>query len=146
MKNYFHFSSLGFLTPPSLIIMKITIKTKNLELTDAIQTYVEKKIGSIKKFINILKQDTPEKGKTLAEIFIEVEKESVHHKNGDVFVVKAQVVLPGKSLTIGARSDDLYKAIIAAKDELKLEIEKYKFKKIDKNRREERKAKADTKN
>jgi len=121
--------------------MKIIIKTKNLELTDAIQTYIEKKIGSIKKFINILKQDTPEKGKTLAEIFIEVEKESVHHKNGDVFVVKAQVVLPGKSLTIGARADDLYKAIINAKDELKLEIEKYKFKKIDKNRREERKSK-----
>jgi len=121
--------------------MKIIIKTKNLELTSDLQTYIEKKIGSIKKFINILKQDTPEKGKTLAEIFIEVEKETEHHKNGKIFIVKTQVVLPGKSLMIVSKADDIFKAIILAKDELKMEIEKYKFKKIDKNRREERKSK-----
>jgi ribosome-associated translation inhibitor RaiA len=43
-----------------------------------------------------------------------------------------------------SEKDDLYKAIVEAKDELKLEIEKYKFKKIDKTRRQQRKAKQET--
>lgn len=123
--------------------MKIIIKTKNLELTEGLQSFIEKKIGSAKKFINILKADTPEKGKTLAEIFVEVEKETKHHNKGEIFLVKTQVILPGKSLRVQSRSDDLYKAIIGAKDELKLEIEKYKFKNADKRRRQQRKAKAE---
>jgi len=121
--------------------MKIIIKTKNLDLTTELQNFVEKKIGSIKKFINILKQDTPQGLKTLAEVFVEVEKETEHHKKGKVFLVKTQVILPGKSLMTVSRADDLFKAIILAKDELKMEIEKYKFKKIDKNRRQQRKSK-----
>lgn len=121
--------------------MRIIIKTKNLDLTSDLQSFIEKKIGSVKKFINILKADTPERGRTLAEVFIEVEKETKHHKKGNIFWVKTQVVLPGKSLTSGFRADDMFKAIIGAKDELKMEIEKYKFKKIDKNRRAQRKFK-----
>jgi ribosomal subunit interface protein len=121
--------------------MKIIITTKNLDLTPDLQSFIEKKIGSIKKFINILKQDTPNGLKTLAEVFVEVEKETEHHKKGKVFSVKTQVILPGKSLVAWSRADDMFKAIIGAKDELKMEIEKYKFKKIDKNRRQERKSK-----
>lgn len=121
--------------------MKIIIKTKNLDFTEGLQNFIEEKIGSIKKFINILKADTLEKEKTLAEIFVEIEKETQHHKKGKVFLVKTQIILPGKSLVAWFRADDLFKAIIGAKDELKMEIEKYKFKKIDKNRRQQRKAK-----
>jgi len=121
--------------------MKIIIKTKNLELTEGIQNFVEKKIGSIKKFIDILKEDTPEKGKTLAEVFVELEKETKHHKKGKIFLAKTQVILPGKSLMVWSRADDLFKAIVGAKDELKIEVEKYKFKNADKNLRQRRKAK-----
>jgi len=121
--------------------MKIIIKTKNLDLTEGLQNFVEKKIGSVKKHIDILKQDTPDKGKTLAEVFVEVEKETQHHKKGKIFLVKTQVILPGKSLEAWYRADDLFKAIVGAKNELKMEIEKYKFKNIDKNRREQRKTK-----
>lgn len=119
--------------------MKIIIKTKNLDLTNDLQNFIEKKIGAVKKFINILKQDTPDGLKTLAEVFVEIEKETQHHKKGKVFSVKTQVNLPGKSLVAWSKADDLFKAIILAKDELKMEIEKYKFKKIDKTRREQRK-------
>ena len=126
--------------------MKIIINAKNLELTSVLKSFIEKKIGAIKKFVNILKQDTPQKGKTLAEVFVEVEKESKHHRKGEIFLVKAQVVLPGKSLSASARADDLFKAIIAAKDELKEEIGKYKVKKIDKVRRTQRKLKEEIEN
>ena len=121
--------------------MKIIIKAKNLDLSADLQSFIEKKIGSIKKFINILKQDTPEGLKTLAEVFVEVEKETEHHKKGKIFFVKIQVVLPGKSLVASFKADDLFKAIIGVKDEMKSEIGRYKIKSIDKNRRAQRKAK-----
>jgi ribosome-associated translation inhibitor RaiA len=55
---------------------------------------------------------------------------------GKIFLVKTQVNLPGKSLIVQHMADDLFRAITGAKDELKTEIEKYKFKKIDKVRRQ----------
>ena len=119
--------------------MKIIIKTKKLELTEALQTFIEKKIGTVKKFISILKEDIPGEGKTLAEVFVEVGKETKHHKKGDIFKAKINVRLPGKFILAEATSDDLFKAIIESRDELKIEIEKYKLKNIDKNRRLQRK-------
>jgi len=120
--------------------MKIIIKTKNLDLSADLKNFIEKKIGSIKKFINTLKRED-EIGKTLAEVFVEVERETKHHSNGQIFLVKSRIYLPGREIVSEARADDLFKAIIRVKDEMKMEIEKYKFKKIDKNRREQRKTK-----
>jgi ribosomal subunit interface protein len=121
--------------------MRIINKTKNLELTDALENFIEEKISSLQKFIDILKEDVS--GKTLAEVFVEVEKETLHHRKGDIFNCKLEVRLPGKILTASSQSDDLYKAIVEAKRELRDEIEKYKFKHIDKNRREQRKSKSE---
>lgn len=119
--------------------MRIIIKTKNLELTKSLENYIEKKMIGLKKFINILKQE--EDRKTLSEIYVEVEKETKHHRKGDIFLAKAQIDLPGKGLLAKAKSEDLLKAITETKEKLKMEIEKYKFKKIDKTRRLQRKAK-----
>ena len=121
--------------------MRIINKTKNLELTDALENFIEEKISSLQKFIDILKEDVS--GKTLAEVFVEVEKETLHHRKGDIFNCKLEVRLPCKILTASSQSDDLYKAIVEAKRELRDEIEKYKFKHIDKNRREQRKSKSE---
>lgn len=118
--------------------MKIIITAKNLDKSRALNDFIEKKFLTLKKFVNILKR--PDEGKTLAEVFIEVEKETKHHIKGQIFLVKAQIILPGRSLMVQARADDLFKAVIKSKDELKTEIEKYKFKKIDKDRRKQRKA------
>jgi len=120
--------------------MKIIIKTKNLDLTEDLQSFIEKKFIGLKKFINILKRED-EIGKTLAEVFIEVEKETKHHRKGDIFCVKSRVYLPGREIIAQAVTDDLYGSVIKAKDELKMEIEKYKIKIFDKNRREQRKSK-----
>ena len=120
--------------------MKVIIKTRKLELTPALKNFTEKKFYSLKKFINILKRED-EIGKTMAEVLVELERETIHHKKGEVFVVRCRVDLPGRSLVASAKSDDMLKAIILAKDEMKMEIEKYKFKKIDQQRREQRKMK-----
>ena len=108
--------------------MQIITKTKNLELTEALQNYIDEKIGALKKFVD-------------AEIFVEVEKETKHHNKGDIFFCQIEVALPGKSLISKPSSDDLYKAIVLAKKEMEQEIKKYKVKNVEKNRRLRRKTK-----
>ena len=109
--------------------MEIIIKSKNLELTTDLQEFIEEKIGGLKKFINILKEDKTEKGKTLSEFFVEVEKENKHHRKGNIFKAEARVHLPGKTLIAVSQRDDLKQAIVEIKDELQQEIKKYKLKK-----------------
>lgn len=120
--------------------MKIIIKAKNLELGDSLEKFIEEKFFGLKKFIEVLKRED-EIGKTLAEVFVEAEKETKHHKKGEIYVLKSRVFLPGREIISEVRSDDLRKAVVQAKDGLKLEIEKYKFKHKDKNRRQQRKEK-----
>ncbi|OGZ78596.1 MAG: hypothetical protein A2358_01830 [Candidatus Staskawiczbacteria bacterium RIFOXYB1_FULL_37_44] len=122
--------------------MKIITKGKNINLSESLVIFIEKKFLGLKKFIKILKrEDNPPAGggKTLAEVFVEAEKETKRHRKGEIFCVKSRVYLPGKEIVSEARADDLQKAVVDAKDGLKLEIEKYKFKKIDKIRRAQRK-------
>ncbi len=109
--------------------MKVTIKTKNIDLSEELNGFIEKKFYGLKKFIDILKRED-EIGKTLTEVFVEVEKETTHHRKGDIFLVKSRIYLPGREIISQIRTDDLQKAIIKAKDELKLEIKKYKEKMI----------------
>jgi ribosomal subunit interface protein len=119
--------------------MRIIIKARKLKLTDDLRIFVEKKFLGLKKFINILKRED-EIGKTLAEVFVELERETKHHKGNNIFIVRSRVSLPGRSLVAKAKSDDLFKAVVSARAELKMEIEKYKFKKTDVRRREQRKS------
>ena len=113
--------------------MKIIIKTKNFELTGALQKFVDDKIGKLEKFAKTL-------GKDSMEAFVEIEKETNHHRKGDVFIAHVQIPLPGKMLMAKAHGEDLNKAIIAAKDELEIEIKKRKLKVIELPRRKIRKA------
>lgn len=120
--------------------MRITVKTKNIKLTEALKDFTEAKFYSLRKFIDILKREH-EIGKTLANVSVELEKETRHHKKGKIFIASCSVQLPGRFLVARAKSDDLFKAIVSARGELKTEIEKYKFKKIDQRRRGQRKIK-----
>lgn len=110
-----------------------------MELTSSLDAYINEKIGSLEKFIKTLQKE--EEGKTLSEIFVEVEKETRHHRHGDIFKAVAQIILPGRSLLAEAKGEDLFLAIVEVKDELQQEIKKYKLKKIDLGRKGGRKAK-----
>ena len=121
--------------------MKIITKSKNFELTASLESFIQEKVGTLKKFTDVLKEDNEEVGKTLAEVFVEVVRETEHHRNGQIFSCQLEMRLPGKGLVVKSSSDDLYKAIIEAKEGLKNEIKKYKVKKIDKNRRVQKKLK-----
>jgi ribosomal subunit interface protein len=119
--------------------VKIIIKTKNLELTESLSEYIEKKLFSLKKFLDIFKKD--EQRKTLSEVFVDIEKETKHHRKGDIFLTEALINLPGKKIIAKAKQDDLYRSINEVKSELAKEIKKYKLKITEMKRREQRKVK-----
>ena len=110
-----------------------------MELTEALRDFIEEKISGLKKFVDILKKE--EDKKTLAEVFFEIEKESKHHNKGKVFRSEASILLPGKKIMAQSAGDDLLLMVAEIKDKLQQEIKKYKFKSIDKNRRQQRKTK-----
>ena len=108
--------------------MKIILKTKDLELTDFIKDTIYEKIGRLDRFINFLKAED-------LEIFVEIEKETKHHKKGDIFGAEAILTLPGKKLVARAKGDDVTQIIGEVKDELEKEIRTYKTKTVDLPRR-----------
>lgn len=89
--------------------MKVNIKTTGIGLTPAIFSYIEKKILPLEKFI--------EKGADVTA-FVEVGKNTKHHKSGDVF--RAEVHLIGSGLDVYAVTEtgDLYASIDTVKDEI----------------------------
>ncbi len=122
--------------------MKINIKTKNISLTPAIKVFIEKKIGSVEKFIKILyngNYQTPSgKLKALPEAWVEIGKETRHHRKGPFFRAECQIRFGGKSVRAEAVSQKLRIAITEVKDELQRELKKQKEKVISKRKRKSR--------
>jgi len=117
--------------------MKIIIRTKNIKLNQVLDDFIKEKIGSLKKFIDLLRKNGSI-GKPLVEVFVEIENETKHHRKGPFFRAEAQMHLPGKSIRAEARGVDLSLAIVEVKDELQREIKRYKRKRISLERRGQR--------
>lgn len=90
-----------------------------MELTPAIKAYVEKKIGGLDKFLAHLG--------TAVEAWVEVGRTSFHHHTGEgVFRAECDLRVPHKVLRAEATDKDLHTAIVKVKDELQIQIKKYK--------------------
>lgn len=107
--------------------MKTHIKTKNMEMTEAIDSYISTKTSELEKFINQPLESV--------EAWVEVGKNTNHHKNGEVFEATIDIKMPGKVFRAKEAKEDLYVAINEVKDELQREIRKYKEKQISKKRK-----------
>ncbi len=123
--------------------MQIIIKTKNLELTPPLEAFINKKIGGLKKFFGAFQQSTLPitDGRNLFDTFVEVEKESNHHRQGQIFKAEVKIYMPGRNLFAKANADDINKAIIEVREELETEIRKYKSKVIEFPRRKAKQSK-----
>jgi len=117
--------------------MQIIIKSKNLEITDGLKEYTEKKINSLKKFVEVLNKNI-EIGKDVTEFSVEIEKETKHHRKGEIFIAKGKLTLPGKTIVVNARKDDVLMAIVAMVDAFQVEIKQYKLKNVETIRRKQR--------
>ena len=130
--------------------MKIIIKTKNIDLTPALKNYIEEKINSLEKFAKDLFGEKYfdhffGKGKPRIEAWVEIGKETLHHKKGPFFWAECQIRFPKKSIRSTARAENLKMAINEVKDELQREIKEYKEKMIAEMKRRARVAKKELK-
>lgn len=97
------------------------IKATNMELTEAIQGYVEKKLSLLDKLVQ-------NEGEAVFAN-VEIGKTTMHHHNGDVFVAEVNIHTPGKDFRAVSNTEDLYAAIDMVKDELAREMTSHKDKK-----------------
>jgi putative sigma-54 modulation protein len=94
--------------------MRITeLRAQNIELTEAIRTYVEEKILSLEKFTE---------GWSPCDATVDIGKTSEHHQKGDIWRAAVTVKIPGGTLRVERIKDDLYAAIDTAKDDLRRQI------------------------
>lgn len=112
--------------------MHIQIRAKNLELTPSLSTFVNQKMGKLARMIK--------KSADVAEMFVDVERQTHHHKKGDVYWVEANIIIPGKKFFAKAHGDDIHDIIVDMREELQQAIKKFKTKVIDMPRRRQRKA------
>ncbi|MDD4761840.1 MAG: ribosome-associated translation inhibitor RaiA [Candidatus Pacebacteria bacterium] len=107
--------------------MNINITAKNLELTDSLRVFINKKLESISKLV----REWEEKG--AVEVDFEVARTTKHHHKGDVFYAEANLKLGRKELIRAERSsNDVRDAIDMVKKILKEGVNKYKKRKKDK--------------
>ncbi len=88
--------------------MNINIKATNMELTEAINDYVKKKLLTLEKFTQ---------GDDIFG-YVEVGKTTNHHKQGDFYKAEFDISFQGKRFFAQSESSDLYTAIDNAKDQI----------------------------
>ena len=109
-------------------MMKIIIKGAKIKLTPILKDFVEEKITDLEKlFESNIKRDFEVKA------FVEIGKTSEHHRKGDIFFAECQIFLPGKGVRAVAKKEDLKLAICEVKDQLQVQLKKYKEIKEEKN-------------
>jgi len=101
--------------------MKIKITTTNIELTSAIESYVEEKIRSVEKFAIPHENEDP-----VADV--EIGKTTNHHQSGDVFAAEVNMRVRGKHFRATSEKSDLYAAIDDMRNELVRELSSHKDK------------------
>jgi len=102
--------------------MNIDLKGTNLDLTPSLKTYINDKFSGITKVIKKFEENGE------SELRIEVARTTKHHHKGDVFMAEANLNINGKLFRATKTVEDVRKAIDIIKDELQLQIEKYKDK------------------
>lgn len=110
--------------------MNINLKSTNIEFTSSIKDYVERRINGLEKFIHHIIDNS-------VQAWVEIGKTTRHHQTGDVFRAEIQIHMPryARSVRAEATCDDLRAAIDKAHDEIKLELEKIKGRKMSLTRR-----------
>lgn len=99
--------------------MKLNIKGRNIEVTDALRHYIEKRIGKFSKFLT-----------ELSEIIVTVSTEKFTHK------IDVLLKVNGHLIQAEGKTEDLYSAVDQVVEKLEKQILKYKEKIQSKNKKE----------
>ena len=121
--------------------MRVVIHKKNLEITPALQNFIDAKL--IKPVERVLKNVSD---KELPLLEIEIGRNTKHHRKGRIYHAEANLSLGRIFIRAEVDEDDMRKACDLLKDELLGEIVKFKSKKLDVSKKESRIAKESLKN
>lgn len=110
--------------------MKINIRTKNIELLPSLRDFIDKKIGSLERFLK--------SARSPIEAFVEIEKTTHHHRKGPYFRAECQLEVEGRNIRAEAKGEDLRVAITEVKDEIQREFKTFKGKITDVSRKDQR--------
>jgi ribosomal subunit interface protein len=95
--------------------MRLTIKASNIEHTNAIDTYVAKRMRELEKVLE------PKEKSELARI--DVGTTNMHHREGkDLFYAEISFHVKKKDFRATAKAADLYSAIDKMKDDIVREV------------------------
>ena len=110
--------------------MNIIIK-KSLDVTPALEEYIEKKLSPLEKLIEGFEVE----GKVT--LYFDIARISNHHNKGEeIFSATAAIELPRQGVRGEATAPDARIAVDRVRDLLREEIEKYKAKHFDNYRNE----------
>ena len=101
--------------------MQIKFQSKNIELTDAIEDYVLRRVTNLEKLLSDI-----EKQKGEARVKFEVAKTTNHHKTGEIFHADCTIDIAGNKFYGSSDHLDLYSAIDEVKERLFNDISKNK--------------------
>lgn len=104
-------------------MIKKTVKGTGIDLSDAISAAVDKVVASIDKYVD--------PSDTSALVDIEVGKTTNHHRSGEIFRAEINFHSRIGTLRAEAEKEDLYVALVAAKDEIVESLRSKKSKRTD---------------
>lgn len=104
--------------------MQINLKSKNMNLTEAIYSYVQKRVTNLEKLLSVIEKDGGE-----VMVNFEVGKSTKHHKTGDVFHSDCLINIDGKKFYSSSDKEDIYQSIDEIKESLYEEIRRFKDRK-----------------
>lgn len=110
--------------------MNIDIKATNVELTEKLGAYVEKKISSLQKYMTQQNEG--------AVFYVELAKTTRHHRTGEIFRAEVKISGGGMDTYASSESTDLYSAIDMVEGDLAQELKSEKGRKLSLTRRGQR--------
>jgi len=101
--------------------MQFIIRSKEIEISQDLNSYIKKRISKLEKFLKGLDSN-------LIEVVVEIGKVSGRHRRGEIFQLGVNLRFTGKFFRAETRGESLYAMIDEAQEELEEEIIKYKTK------------------
>lgn len=103
--------------------MQIIVKATGITLTDNINKYIDKRIGSLDKLIDSKDESVM--------CNVEVGKISDHHKSGDIFRSEINLHIAGKDFRAVSEEETLFAAIDETKNQMQKELRRHKERRRD---------------
>ena len=102
--------------------MNIQTKGTNVQLTNNVKRYLDKRVSSLEKYIN------PDDSSVKCQV--EVEKTTEHHKKGDIYRSEINMRIAKAKFRAEATAEKLFDAIDESRNQMAKELRRHKSKHV----------------